>query len=132
MQSADVEEWFAAYLETYAAAGRGELDDLAALLEYYAIPLLVTADAGAIVLGDAEGVVAAVAAQVEGMRETGFHRSDVVTSDVEVLNESTALYRGSFARKRQDGSEIERLQTTYLIVDGEQGRRIAALVVTTS
>ena len=131
MERAEVEEWFATYLETYAACGRGE-EDVERLLERYAVPLLLTADAGAVWLTTAADVVAAARQQVEAMRAAGYHRSETLELDVEVLNAGTALVRGRFARVRRDGSEIEQLRTVYLVVKGGQGRRIAALVVATA
>jgi hypothetical protein len=129
VERADVEEWFARYLDTYAACGRGEVEDVERLLEHYAVPLLLTADAGVVSLTTGADVVAAARQQIEGMRAAGYDRSEVLDLDVSVLNATTALVRGRFARLRSDGSEIERLRTAYLVVDGAQGRRIAALVV---
>ncbi len=74
-------------------------------------------------------VVAAARQQVEGMRASDYDRSEVLGLEVEVLNATTALVRGRFARMRRDGSEIERLRTAYLIVDRAEGRRIGALVI---
>ena len=38
--------WFDAYLRVFAACGRGDSDDLRALLEFYGVPLvLATEDA---------------------------------------------------------------------------------------
>jgi hypothetical protein len=43
--------------------------------------------------------------------------------------EFVALYRGMFSRHRSDGVEISRLTATYLVTDGEVGRRISVLAV---
>jgi len=37
-------------------------------------------------------------------------------------------YRGRFARVRVDGTEISRIESTYLIVNGPLGLRISTLV----
>ena len=131
VEPADVEQWFSAYLDTYAACGRGEVEDLGRLLDHYAVPLLLSADAGVLSLTTEASVVAAARQQVEGLRAAGYDRSEVLELAVEVLNATTALLRGRFARVRRDGSEIDRLRTAYLVVDGAEGRRIAALVVET-
>lgn len=53
----------------------------------------------------------------------------IVESDVTVLNTTTALYLGTFSRRRSDGGEINRLTATYLVTDGVTGRRISVLAV---
>lgn len=131
MKPADVEQWFAEYLEVYAACSRGELEDLSLLLDYYAVPLLLTAEPGALSLTTGPDVLEAVAGQVEGLRTAGYDRTETLAAETEVLNATTALHRASFARLRADGSEIARLRCTYVIADFAEGRRIAALLVET-
>ena len=63
------------------------------------------------------------------MRAADYHHSDVLGSEVTVLNAMSALYRGAFSRRRADGSEIGRLTVTYLVTDGMVGRRISALAL---
>jgi hypothetical protein len=63
------------------------------------------------------------------MRASGYYSTEILGSDVTVLNSTSALYRGTFSRHRGDGSEIGRLTATYLVTDGAAGRRIAVLAV---
>ena len=42
---------------------------------------------------------------------------------------TSALYRGTFSRRRSDGGEISRLTATYLVTVAAVGRRISVLVV---
>jgi uncharacterized NTF2-like protein DUF6841 len=74
-------------------------------------------------------VTAAAQQQIDTMRAAHYHNSDVVGSEVTVLNATSALYRGAFSRRRADGSEIGRLTVTYLVTDGPVGRRISALAL---
>jgi NTF2-like protein (DUF6841) len=67
--------------------------------------------------------------QVDGMRAAGYDRSEILSSELTVLNSTSALYRQTFSRHRRDGSEISRLTTTYLVTDGPLGRRISVLAV---
>lgn len=55
--------------------------------------------------------------------------SDVLHSEVTVLNATSATYRGELSRARGDGTEISRLTVSYLVTDGPVGRRISALAV---
>jgi hypothetical protein len=128
VDSSDVSRWFAEYLDAFAACGRGERDP-ASLLAYYGVPLLLTTDDRVLALTSDDQVVAVAQQQVDGMRAADYHRSAVLDSEVTVLNATSALYRGSFSRRRGDGGEIGRLTATYLVTDGPVGRRISALVV---
>jgi len=124
----DVSGWFGEYLDAFAACGRGE-KDTDVLLAYYGVPLLLATDGGFFALTSDEQVVAAVRQQVDGMRSASYDRSEVLDSEVSVLNSTSALYRGTFSRQRSDGAEISRLTATYLVTDGSTGRRISALAV---
>ncbi len=120
--------WFADYLDTFAACTRGERDT-STMLDYYAVPMVFTMDTGVHALASREEVLAAAQQQVDGLRSAEYHHSDVLDSEVTVLNAVSCLYRGDFSRRRLDDGEIARLTATYLITDGPDGRRIAALVV---
>ena len=124
----DVSRWFGEYLEAFAACGRGERDT-ASLLAHYGVPLLVTTDGGFFALTTADQVVAAMQQQVDGMRAAHYQHSETLDSEVVILNATSALYRGTFSRRRRDGSEINRLTATYLVTDGSAGRRISVLGV---
>jgi hypothetical protein len=124
----DVERWFGEYLAAYAACGRGERET-GSLLAYYGVPLLITTDAGVFALADAEQVVAGVQPQITAMRRAGFDRSEVLGTEVTVLNATTALLGGRFSWQRADGREITRATVSYLVTDGPAGPRIAVLAV---
>jgi uncharacterized NTF2-like protein DUF6841 len=128
VDNSDVGRWFGEYLDAFAACGRGERDT-ASLLAYYGVPLLVTTDDGLFALTTDDQVVAVVRQQVDGMRAASYDRSEILDSEVSVLNSASALYRGTFSRQRSDGSEINRLTMTYLVTDGPAGRRISAFAV---
>ena len=128
VDSSDVSRWFGEYLDAFAACGRGE-KDTALLLAYYGVPLLLTTDSGCFALTSDDQVVAAAQQQVDGMRAAGYARTKVRGSEVTVLHSTSAIYRGTFSRRRGDGGEIGRLTATYLVTDGAAGRRISALAV---
>ena len=128
MDSSDVSRWFGEYLDAYAACGRGETD-VHTLLAYYGVPLLLTTDNGFFAPSTGDQVVAAVKPQLDGMRAAGYARTEILDSDVTVVNSTSALYRGTLSRQRADGGEISRLTATYLVTDGEAGRRISVLAV---
>jgi hypothetical protein len=128
VDGSDVSRWFGEYLDAFAACGRGE-SDTGSLLGYYGVPLLLTTDDGFLELTSDDQVVATVRQQVDGMRAAGYAHSEILGSEVTVLNSTSALYRGTISRQRSDGSEINRLTATYLVTDGAAGRRISVLAV---
>jgi hypothetical protein len=123
--------WFDNYLSAFAACGRGESDDLDALLAYYRVPLVLTTDAVALVLATKDEVLSTIRQQIDSMRAAGYDRSDTLSSELNTLNATTALHTAEFSRRRRDGTEIGRLRATYLITAGADGYRISALVVRT-
>lgn len=136
MSPGEVRRWFDAYLEVFMACGRGEDGRLRRLLEHYDVPLLLATDAGVAPLTSEADVEGAIRQQVEGMRATGYARSEVLDARVEVVNRASALYHAAFSRLRADGSEIGRLRVTYVIAGGrgdgsgdDRRLRIAALLV---
>ena len=128
VDSNDVSQWFEEYLSAFAACGRGE-SDTGSLLAYYGVPLLVTTDYGFAPLTRDDEVVATLQQQVDGMRAADYGGTEVLDSEVAVVNATSALYRATFSRQRSDGSEINRLTATYLVTDGAAGRRISVLAV---
>jgi hypothetical protein len=126
VDSSDVSRWFGEYLDVFAACGRGE-KDTSALLGYYGVPLLVTTDVGSFALTSDDQVVATLQQQVDGMRAEAYDRTEILSSEVTVLNSTSALYRGTFSRQRGGGGEISRLTATYLVTDSAAGRRISVL-----
>ncbi len=128
VDSNDVSRWFGEYLDAFAACGRGD-SHAGSLLGYYGVPLLLTTGDGFFALTSDDQVVAAVQQQVDGMRAAAYGRSEILDSEVTVLNSTSALYRGTFSRQRSDGGEISRLSATYLVTDGAAGRRISVLAV---
>lgn len=63
------------------------------------------------------------------MRAASYDHSEILSSDLTVLNFTSALYRQTFSRHRGDGSEISRQTATYLVTDGPIGCRISALAI---
>ena len=128
MDQADVKKWFDGYVAAFVAIGRGEADERR-VLDYYAVPFVLSMDDGALHLTDEEQLLAAMGRQFDSMRAAGFDRSDELASETRVLNRTSAIHRGRFARYSTDGAEINRFDSTYLITDGPAGRRIAALII---
>lgn len=128
MDEREVTSWFQAYLADFIALGRGDSDDVRRLLAHYGVPMIVSTDSGCFFLNDEEQVLAAAQQQITGMRAAGYDRSEGLSAATIVVNRTCALHRAAFARLRADGTEIARVETTYVITDGPGGRRISALL----
>ncbi|WP_433383213.1 hypothetical protein ACQPZX_20730 [Actinoplanes sp. CA-142083] len=126
MDGDDVERWFGEYLAAFEACGRGERET-ASMLAYYGVPMLATTDAGFFALTTGDAVVGAVQQQIDGMRDASYDHTATLDAEVTVLNATSALYRATFSRRRADDSEVSRLTATYLITEGNEGRRISVL-----
>ena len=128
MTEEQVRAWFDQYLDTFADLVSGARDDRRAIGRLYRAPLTMTTDDVVMTLSSEDDVTSVFGAQIDAMREAGFARAVPIETDVQVLNANTARYTALFARQRADGSEIERLRATYLIVD-DDGMRIATVAV---
>jgi len=124
----EVRRWFDDYLDAFAACGRGERE-AASLLEYYGVPLLITTDDGFFAMSTDDALIAGIQPQIDGMRAAAYQRSEILDSEVTIINAKSALYRATFSRQRSDGSEINRLTGTYFVTDGAAGRRISVLAI---
>lgn len=125
----DVRAWFDSYLADFVALGRGDVDDVGRMLNHYAVPMLLSTEAGCMVLIDETQVLAFAKQQIDSMRSAGYDRSDALAAETTIVNQSCALHRGQFARLRADGTEIARLEATYLITELPAGRRISAIII---
>jgi hypothetical protein len=121
-----VTQWFARYLDTYGACARGDRE-FSELISHYAIPLLLTTDEGVVVLDTADQIAATITGQIDGLRAAGYHHTEVVSEEVTVLNRTSALYRGSFARTGHNGEQLSPATISYLVTDCDDGLRIAVL-----
>jgi hypothetical protein len=119
-------EWFDAYLDTFAACARDDRE-IASLLAFYGVPFIVTSDDGAVAMTSDDQVAAVMQGQLDGLRANGYHHSEVLHSEVTVLNSASGLYRGTFSRRDRNGGEIANVTVTYVATDGPAGLRISLL-----
>ena len=121
-----VNRWFDEYFDTFAACARGDRD-LSELLRHYGVPLILTSDDGVTTLMTDDEAAAVMQSLVDGLRANGYHHTDVLHSDVSVLNATSALYRATMSRRNADGGEIGCPAITYLVTDDVAGLRIVLL-----
>ena len=66
---------------------------MSALLGHYGVPLILTSDDGVTTLMTDDEAAAVMQSHVDGLRANGYHHTDVLHSEVSVLNSVSALYR---------------------------------------
>jgi hypothetical protein len=129
MAIAEVEDWFALYLDEFARLGRGDVADERRILAYYGVPLVFSTADGSKVLTDEGEVLAAAHRQVAGLRAADYARTEELSTTTVALNGSCTLRSSRFVRYARSGAEIARVAATYLITAQPGGLRITALVV---
>ena len=126
LDAATVSRWFDEYFDTFAACARGERD-MSALLGHYGVPTIFTTDDGLITIMTDDEAIAVMQSLVDGLRANGYHHTEVVHSEVSVLNSTSALFRCTMSRRDRDGKEIGCPTITYLVADDIAGLRIVLL-----
>jgi uncharacterized NTF2-like protein DUF6841 len=118
--------WFDEYFYTFAACVRGDRD-MSALLGHYGVPLILTSDDGVTTFMTDDEAAAVMQSLADGLRANGYHHTDVLHSEVSVLNAVSALYRATLSLRNVDGGEIGCPTITYLVTDDVAGLRIVLL-----
>ena len=126
LDAAAVSSWIGGYLGHIAACARGDRD-MSALLSRYGVPLILTTDDGVTTLMTDDEAAAVMQSLVDGLRANGYHHTDVLHSEVSVLNAVSALYRATLSSRNVDGGEIGCPSITYLVTDDVAGLRIVLL-----
>jgi hypothetical protein len=121
-----VKRWFDEYFDTFAACTRGDRD-LSELLRHYGVPLILTSDDGVTTLMTDDEAAAVMQSLADGLRANGYHHTEVMHSEVSVLNATSALYRATMSRRNAGGAEIGCPAITYLVTDDVAGLRIVLL-----
>jgi hypothetical protein len=123
-----VNRWFSEYFDTFEACARGDRD-MSELLSHYGVPLILTSDDGVTTLMTDDEAAAVMQSMVGGLRANGYHHTDVLQSEVSVLNSVSALYRGALSRRNADGEEFDCPTVTFLVTDDVAGLRIVFLAI---
>jgi hypothetical protein len=126
LDAAAVSSWIGGYLGAFAACARGE-GDMTSLLSHFGVPMIVSSDEGVVSLMTEDEAAAVMQSQVDGLRALGFEHSQVLQSEITVLNAASALYRATLSRRNADGDEIDCPTITYLVTDDVAGPRIVLL-----
>jgi len=114
------------YLEVFAACVLGE-QEIAKLLAFYGVPLIITSDDGVIALTTDSEVTTVIQGQVDGLRALRYRGTRVLQSEVIGLNATSALYRASLSRYDDENDEIDCPTITYVVTSSDDELRISML-----
>lgn len=129
MDVGEVDRWFSEYLEDFTAVARKEREPHR-LLSRYGLPLTITLDDGVVQMSTAEDVIAVVGRQLDQLRAQGFAGSHERDSLTTLFNHTSALRTETLVRRRGDGSELDQVTMSYLIIEsGDGGPRITFMAV---
>lgn len=126
MDPDELRAWFDDYIAAFAASARRDTD-IQPLLDFYAVPLTVTTDEGAVTLASAEQVASIVGGQLDALHDQGYDTTAVLGFVATPVNASSALLSTALSRRNADGAELNLAAMTYLVTDGP--RRIAVMAV---
>jgi uncharacterized NTF2-like protein DUF6841 len=126
LDGAAVNRWFDEYFDTFSACVRGDRD-MSALLSRYGVPLILTTDDGVTTLMTDDEAAAVMQSLADGLRANSYHHTEVLHSEVSVLNATSAIFRGSMSWRNVEGGEIGSPTITYLVTDDVAGLRIDVL-----
>jgi hypothetical protein len=126
----ELQGFFAAYNNTFAALSRGERTDGRAMLDFYAVPVTMAGDAGATLVDDESTLVGSVMATAADLATVDYDRSEQESFTARVVNQRTAVVDIGFVRRTGSGAALGRLHTTFVVVRGDAGWRIVVLATT--
>lgn len=121
--TAALDEFFESYRNAYATL------DLESVLAHYTVPLLsVTAD-DLFWLTAEDDLESVIGAYLETLREREYDRGEIDALTYHFLSERDVLASSAWTRYTSDDDVLERLGTTYLCRQTDDGWRIVALVL---
>ena len=126
MDAKTVSRFLDEYLEAFAACVLGE-QEIAKLVAFYGVPLIITSDDGVIALTTDSEVTTVIQGQVDGLRALRYRGTRVLQSEVIGLNATSAIYRASLSRYDDKSDEIDSPTISYVVTDDDSGPRISVL-----
>lgn len=103
--------------------------DVHAIVSHYSEPCVTIAPQGLSSAPTRAALADSLAPIVGGLEAKGYGRSEFVQAQVTTLSSTTALVRGVAVRYTAAGTEMERVPISYLMHRGDEGWKIAVLVV---
>lgn len=102
--------------------------ELNAILSYFCEPCISVGPQGVFAAENHAVLANAFVLTIDSLRAKGYGRSEFVESKAMMLGETAALVQGVAVRYSAAGSEMERLQISYLMHRSDADWKIAAMV----
>ena len=100
-----------------------------AILPYFNEPSLLVGPQGVIPIPDHAALVAVFEPVMDGLRASGYGRSELELGYIKSLSSSAALVGGVAVRYKVDGQELDRVGITYVLHKKESGWKFATLIL---
>ncbi|MEU9163526.1 hypothetical protein AB0D29_25080 [Streptomyces sp. NPDC048424] len=126
---ADVRAWFDQYVSTFIGLASAGRTDPAPLLDYFSVPITMTTDAVHVVLASDGALAAALANELQTLRDADYGGSTALDPQVRALNERSALIEVTWARNDSGGREFQRVRVLYLVARTVAGWRTTASAI---
>jgi hypothetical protein len=127
--ASEVGEWFGGYFDAFRSLAAGERTDLASILGFYGVPLVVVSDARYVALPDRGAVMGFATTTIAQLLQAGYAGGAIHHLDIRPLNARAALIEGTFSRLDRRGAELERVGTAYLAAKTDDGWRFTSLIL---
>ena len=126
MDAKTVSRFLGEYVDAFAACVLGE-QEIANLLAFYGVPLIITSDDGVIALTTDNEVATVIQGQVDGLRALRYRGTRVLQAEVIELNATSAIYRASLSRYDDKSDEIDSPTITYVVTSTDDDLAISML-----
>lgn len=104
--------------------------DLAAAASFYGEPAMFVRPDQLIMLSKRAEIESLFAKMLADVTRHGYARSHLITSNIQCLNSTTALYSGVLKRLNTNGSEMGRGGVSYLLHKSNDSWKIHAVIAT--
>jgi hypothetical protein len=100
-----------------------------AILPYFNEPSLLVGPQGVIPIPNHAALAAVFGPVMEGLRASGYGRSELELSYIKSLSSSAVLVGGVAVRYKIDGQELDRVGITYVLHKSDDGWKFATLIL---
>ena len=102
--------------------------DLKAIVSYFHLPCSFIVPGDVLVFTSASEVEGFWGPRFDDLKTQGYGRTERAETNINVLNNDTAITSGKAIRYAQDGSELTRRSTTFVLRKSDGGWKIVTLI----
>lgn len=96
--------------------------------QYFADPITIIRDQLISSYQSAESFVETLSPALESLLETGFSHTVLDEISIHPLNQQSTCVSANFKRLNREGELLEKVGATYIVIDTDQGLKIAIII----